>query len=253
MKAFVIGDIHGCLNQLKELVKDIDCNETQIFSVGDLIDRGPYSEEVIDFVRNNNISCVLGNHELMAIECLSKLKEYSVESDKHVLYSLYESDWFYNGGHDVLKQYEKNSSISKLISDIEWLETLPLYIETGIKDEYGLELLVSHTYISQKNLEESKKFKFDTVWDRSQANNGRKNRSRYYNIHGHTPVDYVNKKKYHQIPKQTIPEPEWYDGVANIDTGAPYDSHGRGWLTGVFFPSLEVLQVKGEFGESNTN
>ena len=73
----------------------------------------------------------------------------------------------------------------------------------------------------------------------------RRNKSTYYNIYGHTPVDYVNPKKYRKNRGITHnPEPEFYDGACNIDTGCAYNTPTRGYLTGVFFPSLEIKQVK---------
>lgn len=44
-KDFIVGDIHGCLDQLKfQLsVTGFDKSKDRLFSVGDLIDRGPDS------------------------------------------------------------------------------------------------------------------------------------------------------------------------------------------------------------------
>lgn len=241
MKAFVIGDVHGCLKELKELLYGIDRTTTRVILVGDLIDRGPDSEAVIEYVRSNQIECVLGNHELMLLECEGILNSY-LESDKAPSdrYRLYESDWFYNGGHDVLAQY---SSLNQLLTDIKFIKTFPKYIETGIKDDTNLELLVSHTWSSHKvpNIIDLEDF----VWDREQPK-GIKNTSKYYNIYGHTPVDYINHYKYH-LSKSVDPEPEWYDGCAAIDTGCAYNTKSRGTLTGVFFPSLDIKQVKKVF------
>jgi len=241
MKAFVIGDIHGCLSELKELIKDIDRSTTRIICVGDLIDRGKDSEGVVDFMRSNNIECVKGNHELMAEECLEDLYIYRDYPDKSIKDILNESDWFYNGGNDVFNQY---SSIDNLITDIEWLAKLPLYIETGIKDSDNLELLVSHTWCSYKDLSSAKRRVFDFLWDRDQPTRI-KNRSPYYNIYGHTPVNNVSPKKYARMQgPDIVPEPHYSDGCVNIDTGCCYNLRGRGYLTGIYFPSLEERQVK---------
>jgi len=243
MQALVIGDIHGCLSELKALIKDIDRTKTRIILVGDLIDRGPDSEGVIDFVRSNSIECVKGNHELMAEECLSYLKDYIDNRTARCKYLLYESNWLYNGGHDMLDQYKANSTLEKLVKDIEWLSQLPLYIKTGIKDEEDLELLVSHTWTSYRDLARANNDP-DLLWNRQQPTN-LKNTSKYYNVFGHTPVDYVNQNKYHRtIDPVLVPEPEFNSGTCNLDTGCVYDAQGRGWLSGVFFPSLEVKQVK---------
>ena len=238
MKAFVIGDVHGCLKELKEILQGIDRSKARVLLCGDLIDRGSDSEGVVDFVRDNNIECVKGNHELMAEETLSLLKDYIQDSNEDSLYLLYESDWFYNGGRDVFNQYKQKDALQKLVTDIEWLSKLPLFIRTGIVDDQGLELLVSHTWTSWRDLEFAKNTESDFVWYRTQPVQ-KKNKTSFYNIYGHTPVDYINQKKYHRgILRQA--EPEWYDGCAAIDTGAAYNTIGRGILTGVFFPSLET-------------
>lgn len=230
MQALVIGDIHGSLNELKALIKDVDRTTTRIILVGDLIDRGEDSEGVIDFVRENNIECVQGNHERMLIECLPY-----IESNN--LWALGDSDWYLNGGKDVVYKY---SSLDKLVQDAYWLDTLPMYIETGIFNQEGKELLVSHAWVSQyKNiLNQSSDFMF--TWDRKQPKLPID--TPYYNIYGHTPVDYL--KPYSYNTDTDIPVPIFYECGCNIDTGCAYDTVGRRHLTGVFFPSLEVIQVK---------
>ncbi len=230
MKAFVIGDVHGSLIELKELIEGIDRTTTRIILVGDLIDRGMDSEGVVDFVRDNGIECVQGNHEAMLIECIPYLKE-------HNSWALGGSDWALNGGHDVIRQY---SSIKKLIADAQWLNKLPKYIETGILNSDGLELLVSHTWTSQYiDLKETSK-SFGFVWSRNQPRVPIE--TKHYNIFGHTPVDYI--KKYLYNSDEDIPKPIFYENACNVDTGCAYDCIGRRHLTGVFFPSLRVKQVK---------
>lgn len=230
MKAFIIGDIHGSLTELKELIQDIDRSTTRIILVGDLIDRGKDSEGVIDFVRDNNIECVRGNHEDMLIECIP----YLIEGNK---WALGDSDWYLNGGHDVFNQY---SSLAKLIADAEWLKTLPKYIETGIINDDGKELLVSHAWTAQYNDIQQMSKQFTFTWNRNQPKYPID--TPYYNIFGHTPTNYLNPYKY--ITKSERPEPIFYENACNIDTGCAYDTIGRGWLTGVFFPSLTVKQVE---------
>ena len=62
---FVIGDIQGCYSEFRRLLKIIDpMKKNKIFCVGDLVNRGPYSERVVDYVLNNKIKSVLGNHDL---------------------------------------------------------------------------------------------------------------------------------------------------------------------------------------------
>ena len=51
-KIFAIGDIHGCYDQLLALIEKIPidfAHDTLVF-IGDYIDRGPHSVEVVDYL-----------------------------------------------------------------------------------------------------------------------------------------------------------------------------------------------------------
>jgi len=75
MRVYAIGDVHGCLNELKALIKKIDAHEKtapspshKIIFLGDYVDRGPANCEVIDFMcslSKSNRDCVFlkGNHD----------------------------------------------------------------------------------------------------------------------------------------------------------------------------------------------
>ena len=67
---FVVGDIHGCFDELRQALDDVDFHpETdRLFSVGDLIDRGPQSIESIDWLANPWFHACLGNHEAMVLQ-----------------------------------------------------------------------------------------------------------------------------------------------------------------------------------------
>ena len=70
-RLFAIGDIHGCLDQLKALLNKIEFNSEvdQIIFVGDLIDRGPYSIETLEFLLDKPyFHIVAGNHEHLMYE-----------------------------------------------------------------------------------------------------------------------------------------------------------------------------------------
>jgi len=63
----IVGDVHGCLDELKELVelvKQKTKDEATFVFVGDLVNKGPYSSEVVQFVRSlPGAFCVRGNHD----------------------------------------------------------------------------------------------------------------------------------------------------------------------------------------------
>ncbi|KAL7448491.1 hypothetical protein ACHAWC_000667, partial [Mediolabrus comicus] len=77
-KILIIGDVHGCLSELKLLIEKAthECNNSQnffaIILVGDLVNKGPFSAEVIQYVRSQqqekrNLFAVRGNHDDAAL------------------------------------------------------------------------------------------------------------------------------------------------------------------------------------------
>ena len=61
---YIIGDVHGCYKSLLALIEQFPNKQnSKIVFVGDLIDRGINSFEVIEFVTNNKYSCIMGSHE----------------------------------------------------------------------------------------------------------------------------------------------------------------------------------------------
>jgi diadenosine tetraphosphatase ApaH/serine/threonine PP2A family protein phosphatase len=64
-RSIVIGDIHGCYEELEDLLRAAQATaEDRIFSVGDLVTKGPASREVLEFFCDSrNTQAVLGNHE----------------------------------------------------------------------------------------------------------------------------------------------------------------------------------------------
>ena len=73
MATFAIGDIHGCFRTLQHLVKAMrfDPGRDRLWLVGDLVNRGPRSLEVLRWVRQlgDRAVCVLGNHDLKLLAC----------------------------------------------------------------------------------------------------------------------------------------------------------------------------------------
>jgi bis(5'-nucleosyl)-tetraphosphatase (symmetrical) len=74
-KILIIGDVHGCLDELKSLVTKAsnDHNEGKQFAatilVGDLVNKGPYSLQVVKFVKEQPYwYSIRGNHDNAALE-----------------------------------------------------------------------------------------------------------------------------------------------------------------------------------------
>lgn len=69
MRTIVVGDIHGCLLELRELLDQLQfrTGADRLISVGDLIDRGPDPVGVVHFMQEVGAEVVMGNHEEWAL------------------------------------------------------------------------------------------------------------------------------------------------------------------------------------------
>ena len=107
-RQIVIGDVHGCFEELKLLLEKVKYNSQhdELIFLGDLINKGPQSVEVLKFVKKGNHRSIVGNHEL------GFLRAQVDES-------------FLNKG--FLKLTEELGS--DLEEYVEWIKSLPLYIE----------------------------------------------------------------------------------------------------------------------------
>lgn len=90
---FVVGDIHGEFSKLERQLKQLDFDEAydRLFSVGDLIDRGPESDEAADWVvRKEWFHSVAGNHDWMPADALNP--SYPNACGNHFING---GQWFY--------------------------------------------------------------------------------------------------------------------------------------------------------------
>jgi serine/threonine protein phosphatase 1 len=78
----VVGDVHGCMPQLNEVIAACKSysNHRYVF-LGDYIDRGPYSNEVIDIIRTIDAICLKGNHEQSLLRYYAGLHEGKAATD----------------------------------------------------------------------------------------------------------------------------------------------------------------------------
>lgn len=69
-RTIVIGDIHGCFDELNLLFQALAIQPTdRVVAVGDLITKGPKNKEVLDlFMTDSRLSSVLGNHDLALLQ-----------------------------------------------------------------------------------------------------------------------------------------------------------------------------------------
>jgi serine/threonine protein phosphatase 1 len=123
---FAVGDIHGCLDKLHRLIAACEAHAgarpARYVFVGDYVDRGPQSREVIEFLRRRQaarpgtIVCLRGNHEQMAIDA---------HADDRAM-----PQWLANSGASTLRNYGDGR-----ISDehLTWLAALPFCYDDGVR------------------------------------------------------------------------------------------------------------------------
>lgn len=78
---FVVGDIHGFFTKLKNQLDEMgfDYKNDRLFSVGDLVDRGPESHLSLDWLSYDWFHAIRGNHEQMTIDFCNESYKYPHE------------------------------------------------------------------------------------------------------------------------------------------------------------------------------
>lgn len=78
MATYVIGDIQGCFQELQSLLAltNFQPKQDRLWMVGDLVNRGPQSLEVLNFLYQQRDACkiVLGNHDLHCLACYANVR-----------------------------------------------------------------------------------------------------------------------------------------------------------------------------------
>ena len=192
----VVGDIHGMADKLNRLMSQIHAwraslgEETaaQFIFLGDYVDRGPDSRQVLDQVRamqHAGAICLRGNHEQLMID--------ATES------AVGEQDFLRNGGDATL---ESLASAEAFYEAQTWMKTLPTshedrlryYVHAGVRPGVALDRQDDHT----------------RLWIREEFLSHR-GRFPKYVVHGHTPTIAID-------PAQTTPDIR--DNRCDVDTGA---------------------------------
>ncbi len=90
---FIVGDLHGCRSMLDALLAHVgfDTARDRLFSVGDLVDRGPESIECLDLLLEPWFYPVLGNHDAM-------LMAWILQDDQDPRADVYGGGFALNGG-----------------------------------------------------------------------------------------------------------------------------------------------------------
>ncbi|KAA0210036.1 MAG: metallophosphoesterase [Ignavibacteriaceae bacterium] len=209
----VIGDIHGCYLTLRDLYTKLSEITNEIYTVGDLVDRGNYSKEVIQFCIDYNIKPVLGNHDDLFTRAIG-LKPFNGNSREYWI-----RNHVLNGGEKTYQSYNPGFSTQnldsvaeavKLLGHDKFLLSMPLQYEIT-------NLVITHAGISR--------FSNETLWHREKLEKLKK-----LQVIGHTP---------HQ---RYIYKSGWF---VNVDTGCVFG----GKLTAAIIDevkgtALNFVQVK---------
>lgn len=239
----LIGDVHGCLPELLELLTklgytlspaiDHDGRATyeishplgrQVVFVGDLVDRGPDTPGVLRLVRRaierGTGFCVRGNHD-------DKLARKLAGRDVNISSGLAES----------LEQIAKEPTTFKAEMG-QFLEALPLHLVF----DHG-KLVVAHAGLkSELHGRDSDRVRAfclfgDTTGEYDEF--GLPIRLNWgANYHGHATVVYGHVPTY---------QPQWQNKTLCIDTGCVFG----GWLTALRYPENEIVSVRsrGKFAD----
>ncbi len=156
----VIGDIHGCFHTLHDLYHKVEDKypEAEIFAVGDLVDRGKFSLETIEYVKRKKIKFTPGNHDYM----FAHFFEHPG--------SVFARTWIHNDHGPTLAAYEFEPE--KVWEHIEFINSQPLFINHE-------DCFISHAGFSsfyKRNLPSGYKNNLDEV--------GKIINEEYYNEHG---------------------------------------------------------------------
>lgn len=210
MRTLVIGDIHGGLRALHQIMESakVTPNDTLIF-LGDYVDGWSQSPQVIDYLieleKTHNCIFIRGNHDELLLEWLTKKTDNPT--------------WFMHGGESTVLAYA-NANPETIKKHIVFLESLENYY---LDEENRLFIHAGFTNVNGIEYEYFPKlFYWDrTLWETVLAMDKTlkpndifypKRLTLYKEIYiGHTPVSRINKK----VPVQMV-------NVLNIDTGAAF-------------------------------
>ena len=209
-KIFAIGDIHGCYDRLKALMEKIpiDCSRDALVFIGDYIDRGPHSVEVVDYLiqlknRFPEVILLKGNHEDMLDKFLNGADRFT---------------YLLNGGQQTLDSYltkPVQPEFSPIPPDhMEFFKSLRLFYETE-------EFIFVHAGLRPRVPLESQNTE-DLLWIRDKFVSTKYNFGKRV-IFGHTPL------------KKPLVEPN----KIGIDTGAVYGNA----LTCIQLPDLVFFKA----------
>ncbi|MCR5510703.1 MAG: serine/threonine protein phosphatase [Lachnospiraceae bacterium] len=193
MATYVISDIHGQYDLFVKMLEKIALkDEDTLYVLGDVLDRGPHPIRTLrKLMEMPNAICIVGNHELMALECLKFLMQEVTEEtlaglDREMLegYLI----WIdHNGGRTTLDEFRTLDAQSRQ-DVIDFIGEFDIYEEICVA---GRDYLLVHAGLGNfypgKDIEDYSLA--DLVWSRAEYD------IEYYPdkyvVTGHTPTQGI--------------------------------------------------------------
>lgn len=141
MSTYVVSDIHGQFESYKKLLGAISFKERdKLYILGDVLDRGPQSCEVLlDIMHRPNVTLIAGNHEYAAMLVLPKLlTEITAESidkfldDTEFMKGLLA--WLNDGGQATIDSFRRLSKQERQ-AVLDYLGEVSLYEELEVNGQ----------------------------------------------------------------------------------------------------------------------
>ena len=221
MSTWAITDIHGCAYTFESLLRTIDfTREDTLFLLGDYIDRGPRSKDVLDTILRlrkdgYTVECLLGNHDWVMLHALDEPNTKEAHNWKNRF-----------GGHETLRSFGTTSEQGIDTQYINLLQSMDYYREYKnlILVHAGLNLDI-HDPLADRDA---------MLWIRY----GDQKVSRAWLkeriiVHGHTP------HARHRIRRQVDERAE--HPVIGIDNGCVYQHAGMNHLCALELDTLELV------------
>ncbi len=192
MATYITSDIHGQFDMFIKLLKVINLKETdRLYILGDVLDRGPHPiRTLLKLMEMPNVTCIVGNHELMALECLEflmqEITEETIKScDETMIDNIF--TWQINGSSTTIDEF-RGLSREQQRAVLDYIREFYIYEELSVA---GREYLLVHgglgNYWPGKAMEE---YTLDElVWTRAEYD------IKYYEdkyvVTGHTPTQGI--------------------------------------------------------------
>ena len=212
---YVTNDLHGYpLEKFRALLDKAGFTEKDFLVIlGDVIDRGEHGAELLQWIiEQENVELILGNHELMMLNCEFVFREITDESVDEVTAENFTAfhNWQYNGAEETIRGLRKLDH-DTVLDIIDYLKDCSLYEDVVIN---GRRFVLTHGGIG--NFEKGKPLEeydyYDLTWYRPSLSETFD--EDFTLIVGHTPTAYYGEEYRGRMIRG--------EGWLNIDTGVAF-------------------------------